>query len=117
MNALIIHLLTSLSLLTAAAPVESPAVVAAAAGDPKGNISFSELDRSEASAIESAYVKATEDQAAFDKFASEGDTELSCWSYPGNVGCWVGDWLVSCENNANTGGEWDCGVTHQDDLD
>ncbi len=51
------------------------------------------------------------------KFAIEPDEDAACWSYPGNVGCWFGEWLVSCEKNANTGGKWDCGVTHEDELD
>jgi hypothetical protein len=51
------------------------------------------------------------------KFGIEPDKDAACWAYPGNVGCWFGEWLVSCEKNANTNDEWDCGVTHEDELD
>lgn len=112
MYAIIVQLLTSVSLLPTAIAAESPTAV-----NDKGDVSFTDFDRKKARAIEKAYVKATQDQAKFDKLASEDYAEFSCWSYPGNIGCWIGDWLVSCEKNANTNDEWDCGVAHHDDLD
>jgi len=100
---------TSLSLLSFAAPKETKV--------PESNVKFTDFAPSDADAIEMAYVRETEDQETFDLLALDDYEKLSCWDYPGNIGCWVGDWLVSCEKNANTKDEWDCGVTHADDLD
>ncbi|MEM7156290.1 MAG: hypothetical protein AAF799_25780 [Myxococcota bacterium] len=112
MNLLIVHLLAGLSLLS-----PEPAADKSGTEVPKSNVEFTDFDRYEAAAIEGAYVHVTGSQATFDRLAADDYAEFSCWDYPGNVGCWIGDWLVSCEKNANTGDEWDCGVTHHDDLD
>ena len=141
MYALIIHLLTSVSLLAPAVPAEpyaAPSVTkkqkqkknkkkkknkknkknkqAKKKNVPKTDVKFKDLSKVKAKVIERTFVRDAGTKAAFDKLVSDDYEELSCWSHPGNIGCWVGDWLVSCEKNANTNDEWNCGATHADDL-
>jgi hypothetical protein len=81
------------------------------------NTTYRQLLRSQQIAIEDEYVDVTKEPKTFDEWAVEEVYVQACWSYPGNIGCWIGDWLVSCEKNANTDGEWDCGAAHRSELD
>ena len=81
------------------------------------NATFVELAASQQKAIKAEYLFEARDPDGFGDWAVEERYVEACWSYPGNIGCWIGDWLVSCEKNANTDHEWDCGAAHRDDLD